>query len=764
MAAAAPAFSVISRPIPRVEGHDKVTGEAPFYADIVLPNMLWAKNVRSPIPHGRIVSIDASRALRVPGVRAVLTAADIPFKRIGRRLKDTPLLAKDHVLHIGERVAVVAAESLDAAEEGALLVDVEYEELPAVFDALEAMEPDAPLLHPELRSYTGFPEYVPEELRNVHARVEINRGDVDEVFAKADLVMEHTFRTGTMHQGFLEPYATVAYIGDDGRAEFWHSTKAVFRNKDEMSRIIDLPPEEIHFHQVHMGGDFGGKGAPGDAPAAYYLAKMTGRPVKFVTTSSEELTAGTPRHPSFCRIKSGVMRSGTLVARDVLIVYNSGAYGGYRPNVGDGMLPGGAQAGTLYPCPNLRLDGRMVYTNEVPRTYMRSPGQPQAVASVEAHMDLLARELGMDRLEFRLKNAPRNPDGGESPAPPALLRAAAEAVGWNQSSESRVPDSESSVSRNSDPGTRKRLIGRGIALAQRNMGGGPGSADLTVNPDGTVTAISAAPDVGTGTLTVVGAVVAESLGISIEAVHVVHGDTDTFSNDTEAGASRMTNAAGHAAIAASDQLKEQLAPLAATMLGAESVAWTRGGWEAANGRFVSFQDLAGEMIRPGDPAGHVNVTVTVPGGKEPERSAQAAEVEVDPETGQVRVLRLASAQAVGTIINETAHQGQIEGCVVQGYGYALTEDLVIEDGRVATTHLGDYKLPTMPDVPPLTTINLPFHGEGPFGAQAVGETPVVPTPAAIANAVADAIGVPVMQLPISAEHVLELIDSKKRAS
>jgi CO/xanthine dehydrogenase Mo-binding subunit len=740
MAAAAPAYSVIARPIPRVEGYDKITGGAPYYADITLPNTLWAKNVRSPVPHARIVSIETSRALRVPGVRAVLTAADIPFKRIGRRLKDTPLLAKDRVLHIGERVAVVAAESMAAAEEAALLFDVEYEELPAVFDALEAMEPDAPLLHPDLRSYIGFPDYVPAEWRNVHARAEMNRGDVEEGFAKADLVMEHTFRTGTMHQGFLEPYATVANVAADGRAEFWHSTKAVFRNKDEMASIIDLPPEQIHFHQVHMGGDFGGKGAPGDAPAAYYLAKHTGRPVKFVTTSSEELTAGTPRHPSFCRIKSGVMRDGTLVARDVFIVYNSGAYGGFRPNVMDGMLPGGAQAGTLYPCPNLRLDGRMVYTNEVPRTYMRSPGQPQAVYSVEAHMDLLAHELGMDPLEFRLKNAPRKPDGSESPATP-MLRAAAQAVGW---------------------GTPKApFVGRGLGLAQRNMGGGPGSADLTVSPDGTVTAISAAPDVGTGTLTVVGAVVAESLGIPIEAVYVVHGDTDSFPNDTEAGASRMTNAAGHAAIAATDQLKEQLAPLAATMLGAEPAAWTNGGWQAANGRFVSFQDLAGEMIRPADPAGHVNVTVTVPGGTEPERSAQGAEVEVDPETGAVRVLRLSSVQAVGTIINETAHQGQIDGCVVQGYGYAMTEELAIEDGRVTTVHFGDYKLPTMPDVPPLTTINLPFHGEGPFGAQAVGETPVVPTPAAIANAVADAIGVPVTQLPLSAERVLELIDSRR---
>ncbi|MPZ13576.1 MAG: molybdopterin-dependent oxidoreductase, partial [Chloroflexi bacterium] len=304
------------------------------------------------------------------------------------------------------------------------------------------------------------------------------------------------------------------------------------------------------------------------------------------------------------------------------------------------------------------------------------------------------------------------------------------------------------------------LVGRGIAIAGRNMGGGPGSSSVTVNPDGTITAVTAAPDVGTGTHTVVAAVVAESLGVPVERVRVVHGDTDTFPNDTEAGASRMTNAAGHAAIAACDQVKEQLAPLAQEALGVETVAWERGGWRGNDGRYLSLEELATELIRPGEAAASARVTINVSPGKEPERSIQAAEVEVDPETGQVLVRKLVAAQAVGTIINETAHQGQIEGSVVQGYGFALTEELMVEDGRVATSHLGEYKLPTITDVPPLTTVNVPWAGDGPFNAQAVGETPVVPTPAAIANAVADAIGVPVMELPLSAERVLGLIERK----
>ena len=738
--AAAPAFTVLGRPVPRVEGPDKVTGHAQYTADVTLPHTLWAKNVLSPLPHARIVSIDTSRALKVPGVRAVITASDIPFKRIGRRLKDYPVLARDRVLFIGERVAVVAAEDRAAAEEGALLVEVEYEELPAVFDPLQAMEPDAPQLHPELRSYVGFPTYVPEELRNVHARGEISRGDVMEGFARAELVLEHTFRTGTMHQGYLEPQATTVALGEDGRVELWHANKALFRTKEEMALILDLPPEQLHFHAVSIGGDFGSKGAPGDAPAGYHLARLTGRPVKFINSSAEELTAGTPRHPSVITIKSGVMRDGTLVARDLFIVYDSGAYGAFRPNVMDGMLPAAGQAGNQYATPNLHVDGRMVYTNTLPRAYMRSPGQPQAIFAVEAHTDLLARALGMDPLEFRIKNAAPNPDGSPSTGP-ALVRAAAEAVDWGR--------------------PKAPFVGRGLGVASRNMGGGTGSSDVTVNPDGTVTVVSSAPDVGTGTLTVVAMVAAECFGIPLERVHLVHGDTDALPNDTEAGASRMTNVAGHTVIATCTQVQEQLASLAAAMLGAESATWSNGGWSAPDGRWVSLEDLAGEMIQPGHPRAHAQVTMQVPAGKEPERCAQAAEVEVDPETGQVTVRKLATAQAVGTIINETAHQGQIDGCLVQGFGYALTEELAIEEGRVTTAHLGDYKLPSIADVPPLTTINLPTHGEGPFNAQAIGETPVVPTPAAIANAVADAIGVPVMELPLTAERVLALIDQRR---
>lgn len=736
--AAAPVFAVLGKPIPRVEGPDKVSGRAVYSADVTPANALWAKNVRSPVPHARIVSIHTARALAVPGVRAVLTAAGFPNKRIGRRLKDYPVLCDDQVRFVGDKVAVVAAEDPDAAEEGALLVEVEYEELPAVFDPIAAMLPGAPLIHPEARSYVGFPPYIPEDLPNVCAYLISDRGDVAAGFAQSDMVVEHTFRTQLVHQAYLEPHACVVTAPEGGRIEIWASSKVPFNLRRELAEIIDRRQEDLLVHRVNLGGDFGSKGAPADVPTAYYLARMTGRPVKVVTSYQEDLIAAAPRSPSVVTLRTGLKRDGTILARDALVVFDSGAYGAFRPAVFDGMLGGANDTGGSYEIPNLHVEARIVYTNQVPCGYMRSPGQPQVIFAVEAHMDLLARELGMDPLELRLRNAPRrSPSGGVSVAP-ELLQTAADAVGWSS--------------------PKPPLVGRGMAMAERGTGVGTGSSDITVNPDGTVTVVTSLPDNGTGGLTVVAQVVAEAWGIPIERVHLVHGDTDALPVDVEAGASRMTNVAGHAVIAASDKLKEQLAPFAASMLGTEGVHWEKGGWRAPNGRTVSLEELAAEMIKPGDPAAHAQATITTPRSPDRGYCAQAAEVEVDPETGQVRVRKIASAQDVGTIINEIGHQGQIEGAVVQAMGYGLMEELVVQDGQITTTHLGDYKVPTVRDIPELATVDILTTGPGPFNAKGIGETPVVPGAAAIANAVADAIGAPIFQLPVTAERVLDALD------
>ncbi len=739
--AAAPAFSVIGKPIPRVEGREKVSGDATYAMDVVLPGMLWGKNVRSPYAHARIVSIDTARARALPGVRAVITAAELPRKRIGRALADYEVLASEEVRFVGETVAAVAADTPDIADEAAQLIQVVYQELPAVFDPVEALAPNAPLLHPQARSYRGFPAAdVPEELHNVCSRLVVERGDLAAGFAQADVIIENTFRTHVQHQAYLEPYNCVVRIADDGRAEFWGLNKIPFGLRDQLADALDLPKDQIVNRVVHMGGEFGAKADPGDAYVAYYLAKATGRPVKFVNSYQEELIAGTPRHAATIRIRTGAKRDGTITAWDAQVLWNNGAYGGHKPPLFNGNLGGSNNAAGWWAIPNVRIEALMVYTNNVPCAYMRAPGQPQAVFAEEAQMDLLARELGIDRVEIRTRNLPKETFAAEA------VRRAADAIGWSNPKQ---------------PG-----VGRGVAVGARGTGAGMATSDITLNPDGTITAITAVPDQGTAGLTIVAQVVAEVWNVPLERVNVVHGDTDMLPVDVGSGGSSITNSAGHAAIAASQKVQEQLAPLAAQLLGVAEAEWRDGAWRAkgsADSRAISVEELATEMIRPGEERAHAQVSHA------PERSpnqlfcGQAAEVDVDMETGQVRLTKLVTVQDVATIINEIGHQGQIDGCVVQGVGLALMEEVGLEEGRVTTQNLGDYKIPTIRDIPELITINVPADtGPGPFNAKGIGETPHVPTAAAIANAVADAIGAPIRELPVTAERVLEVIEAAHR--
>ncbi|HZT09150.1 MAG TPA: xanthine dehydrogenase family protein molybdopterin-binding subunit [Chloroflexota bacterium] len=757
MAAAVP-FTVVGKAIPRVEGPDKVVGRATYSADVTPRDVLWARNVRSPYPHARIVAIKKDRALAVPGVRAVLTAADFPNRLIGRRLKDNPVLCGDRVRFVGDKVAVVVADAPDAAEEGALRVDVEYQELPAVFDPVAAMEPGAPLVHPDVRSYVGFDAEIPAGIPNVCAYQVWGRGDPADGFREADVVVENTFRTHLSHQGYLEPSSFVVAItnradGRGDRVEVWATNKVPFNLRSELATIIDRPEDDILIHPVTVGADFGSKGAPGDIATAYYLARQLGRPVKFVNSANEDLTATSPRHPSVVTLRSGARRDGTIVAWDARVIFNSGAYGAFKPSA-NGMLGGAARAAGVYQIPNFRIEAYCIYTNQVPCGYMRAPGSPQVLYAVEAQIDLLARELGMDPVELRERNLPRRTHDGREDVSRQVLREAALAIDWDRRTSSR---------RSAD-GTR--LVGRGVSIVMRQTGVGEGSSDVTVNPDGTITAVTAMPDNGTGGLTVVAQVVAESFGVPMSRVRLVRGSTDALPVDVGAGASRMTNVAGHAAIDACEQVKAQLTPLAAQALGAAEADWVRagasgtgqGGWRAPNGRFLSLEDLATEMVRPGDPAAHAQVTITTPRSPDVGYCTQAAEVEVDPETGEVRVCKMASVQDVGTIINAIGHQGQIEGAIVQGMGYAMMEELATDQGRITTGNFGDYKVPTMRDLPELTTVNIRTTGPGPFESKAIGEIPIMPTAGALANAVADAIGAPITELPITPERVLNALE------
>ena len=536
--------AVIGEPVPRIEGPDKVTGRTVYAADVTLPGMLWGKLLRSPLPHARIRRIDASAAWRVPGVRAVVTGADHPNLYVGKVLRDMPALCWDRVRYVGDRVAAVAADTPEAADEALDLIDVDYEPLPAVFDPLEAMLPGAPLLHDDPAAYDGAPlTRLATDVHNGQTRLAWSKGDLDLGFRQADLVLEHTFSVPSRHQGYLEPYASVIALDDDERVQVWCSSKAPFRVRRQLAQALGLPEEQIRVNVAAVGGDFGGKGDARDLPVAYLLARMADRPVKIIMSYAEELTAGNPTHPTRVVIRSGVSRDGRLTARQVRTVHASGAYGAMKPNA---ALSTWHYVGGGYRIPHASFEFLQVYTNTVPGGYFRAPGAHQYTFALESHTDLLARELGMDPAELRLMNIL---DQGEQDAVGNRLRlvnarqvlaAALDAGRWGRTL--------------AEPGR-----GRGVAVFGRQIGGGLGGAVLTAEADGTFTVISPTVDVGTGTHTIEQQIAATELGVPLARVRVRPGDTDSTPFDEGPRASRVTYTEGQAVVRACAQVRQAIA-------------------------------------------------------------------------------------------------------------------------------------------------------------------------------------------------------------
>ena len=760
------AMRAIGQSIVRGEGPDKVTGKSIYAADVSLPGMLWGKALRSPFPHARIVSIDTSAAKAVPGVHAVITGADLPDSLVGRRLRDMPVLARDVVRFVGEKVAAVAAETEEAAEEALLLIDVEYEELDAVFDAHEAMEPGAPTLHPELSAYEGLPQ--PEsDVNNVFAHITWGRGDVDEGFAEAELVFEHTFNAQLMHQAYIEPHACVVSAhppfnsspegGSSGRVEIWINNKDPYALREQLAAVWGIDGERIVLHPCSIGGDFGGKGSFMDAPLCYYLSLHSGRPVKMVMDYIQELMAANPRHPATMTIRSGVKRDGTLVARQARVVFDSGGYGAFKPTV---YLRGADHLCGVYRIPHARIDSYMVYTNNVPKGHMRSPAKPQVVFAVEAHTDLIARELGMDPYEFRQKNLLRNGDASpvghewEDIRAEETLRRAAEAIGWGEGRP--LPEGE---------GTEGQVLtGKGLAITDLSQGVGRFAARISMNSSGRPTLHMAFWDTGTGSHTVLRQMVAQELSVPVDEVDIELLDTSEMPFSSGSGGTRVTYTAGQAVVGAARELKRKLIREAAPLLDSpeEDVS-------LQSGRVVvgpsELRPAYYRTINIGEVVAHVGdgtIEAEYEFASEPPDMtsfcAQAAEVEVDPETGAVTVKRLVSAHDVGAILNPLMHQGQVEGGVIQGLGYALMEELHTEDGHISTVSFGDYKIPTIADVPELVTVLVEgSNGPAPYRSKGIGESANIPVAGAIANAVADAIGAPVPSLPLTAEKVLRAL-------
>ena len=744
-------LNVVGAPAPRIEGAEKVGGKTVYTADVNLPGMLWGRCLRSPYVHARIVRINTDKAKKVKGVFAVLTGADLPPNRVGLSLQDTPVLAQGKVRFMGEKVAAVAAESLEAADEALSLIEVEYEELPAVFDPVKAMQSGAPLVHEELPSYKGF-HAPPETLPNVFAIQNWTAGDVEAGFKQADVVIEHTFKTGLAHQAYIEPHSVVVSVSDIGSVDIWASCKAPFRVKSHLSRQLEIPKDRIRVRVVAVGGDFGGKGALMDIPICYHLAKASQRPVKMVMTYHEELTAGDPRHASLIRIKSGVKKDGTIVARTADVIFNSGAYASFKP----GEVPnlgGGTHATGVYRIPNYAIRSYGVYTNGVPCGYYRAPGQPQTVFACESHTDLIAKALGLDALDFRLKNLIR--DGDKLPGGRAVdkvrcretLLAAAKKAGWGK--------------------RRAHGTGLGIGVSFRHVGGsGLANAEIAAAPDGKLTILTAVPDIGTGTHTLLAQIAAEVLTIPAADIRAEIGDTETFENDAAPGGSKITNMSGHAVLLAAEALREQLTSTAASVLGsrADDVKLAKG--KFSNGKkSLGFAEVC-RRAADGNGAVRVRKSYEV-AGRSPVAAfvAQIAEVQVDRETGKAEVKRMITAHDVGTVINPLTHQGQIEGGLVQGLGYALMEEVVTEGGKVLTASFGDYRIPAIADIPPLETVLVEDPaGPGPFAAKQIGENGIIATAAAVANALDAAAGVRVLDLPLTSEKIYYALKSAKSAA
>jgi CO/xanthine dehydrogenase Mo-binding subunit len=723
------AHRIVGQPLGKLEGIGKVSGQARYSGDVTLPGLIWGKALRSPLPHARILRIDTSRARALPGVLTVLTAQDLPDILVGRRMFDMPMLARDRVRFVGEKVAVVAAVDPDIAEEALALIDVEYEDLPAVFDPVEAIRDGAPILHENPGAYDGAPSERPHP--NVQSVLRFKLGDVEAGFGKADRIFEHTFRTQLDHQGYLEPHAGVVAIDDDGRVQVWASNKMPFRLKELLSHALQLAPEQIRVNLTPIGGDFGGKGSLMDLPLAYHLARVTGRPVKMLMRYAEELMAGNPRHPSVITMRTGVTKDGRILARRVKALFNSGAYAAFKPAPSVNLGGAGMGAG-VYRIPNLLIEALCVYSNNIPCGHARSPGEPQMVFAGESHMDMIARELALDPADLRRKN---------------LLRDGDHLANGHHLEHVRASDTLEAALKASHWAEPKAgpWIGRGMAMTHRHIGVGFTNARLHLDAGGTVILSIALPDTGTGAHLVLRQVVAEVLGLPLDQVEIEVANTDDFETDSGVGGSRVTHTGGRAAYHAAEKLKAQI--------DAEAAKYgIPAGSLAAIAQAAAKEGRTLEAAHFYDAKTHAAVTSF---------TAQVAEVAVDPATGEVTVRHFTTAHDVGTIINPIGHQGQIEGGLIQGLGFALMEEMKTEDGRISTLSLGDFKLPTIKDIPPLTTVILQDPvGPGPFNAKAIGEGSISAVAPAVANAVADACGVRILDLPITAEKVFFALREK----
>lgn len=741
-----------TRPI-RPDGVDKVTGRAVYGADVQLPRLAHGKVVRSPHAHARILSIDTSEAERMPGVLAVCTAEDLPLvtgsARLGElgevKLRELSgnVLAHGKVLYVGHAVAAVCAVNPHLAEEAARKVRVEYEVLPPVLDVRAAMEPGAPLLHEDL--YTTTAGQKADTPSNVAAHLIAEEGDVEAGFAAAAHVVEREFTTPTVHQGYIEPHSATAEWKADGSLTVWTCTQGAFPVRTQLMHILQHPVSQIRVIPTEIGGGFGGKIPVYLEPIAAVLSRKTGRPVKLTMDRAEVLMATGPTPGSYMRVKMGCDAGGRITAAQAYLVFEAGGFPGSP--IGAGCMTVFAP----YRLANVRIDGFDVVVNKPKSAAYRAPGAPQAEFAAEVVADELARRVGMDPLEFRLLNASREGDW-RCFAPPYPRVGNIECL-----EAARASDHYRTPLVRDAPGGRKR--GRGVASGYWFNIGLTSSCTARLNTDGTVTLLEGSTDIG-GTRASIAMQFAESFGVPFEAVHPSVVDTDSVGYTEVTGGSRVTYATGYAAYVLGQEMRKLLAEAIARQWEVAPEDVHIGDGRVSSGdRSVTLAEAAQHLAEAGQQLQH-SVTVS-PTGSGGAFAVHIADVEVDPETGKVDVVRYTAVQDAGTAIHPSYVEGQMQGGVAQGVGFALWEEYVYDpSGRMRNASLLDYRMPTALDLPMIETIIVEVPNPGhPYGVRGVGEVPIVPPLAAVANAVYDAVGVRINHLPITPARVVAALQA-----
>ena len=747
-------YKVVGKRHIRPDGVDKVTGRAQYGADIQLMGLLHAKVLRSPHAHARIKSVDTSEAEAYPGVKAVITWKDMPLgdfsqEDLGndtkyKRISDH-VLASDKVLFKGHAVAAVAAVDPHGAEEAVKLIKVEYEVLPPVLSVREAMREDAPLLHDDL--FTKDLERTSNKPSNIAEHFRHELGDVKKGFAEADVVVEHEFETAAVHQGYIEPHAATAFWNKDGQLDVWCATQGAFGVRRSLAELLRHPVSQIKVTPTEIGGGFGGKIPIYLEPLAALLSRKTGVPIKLVMTRAEVFECSGPAPGSWMKVKMGATKSGELTAIEGSFAMQAGAYPG---------SPVGVAAMCAFACydfPNGRIDGYDVVMTTPKTTAYRAPGAPQAAFAVEAVVDQICEKLDMDPIEFRLRNASK--EGTRRIEGPIH-----KLIGNVECLEA-ARDHEHYKTR-----LEGKHRGRGVASGFWINGGMTSSCNITVNPDGSVNLIEGSVDIG-GTRAAIAMQAAETLCIPYEDVKPTVVDTDSVGFTEITGGSRTAYATGWAAIVAADDVTKQMAERAALIWDTpeENVEYDEGIFSHRSdpNLQMTFKELAGQLVSTGgDITGHSSLAAPGVGST---FATHIVDVEVDTDTGKVEILRYTANQDAGKAIHPSYVEGQIQGGVVQGIGWALNEEYFFDDaGQMMNSSLLDYRMPTSLDLPMIDTVIVEVANPGHrYGARGVGEVPIVPPMAAIANAIYDATGVRLRELPMSPGKVLEALWKTQRS-